>query len=170
MEKKYLLILTILLTSILNAQDLVFVKFPNQKCYHNENLPYYNIDKDSLAVKGYDLTEYFINNRASKGLSEYQYKYDGIKYFFLNEKNKLIFIDNPEKYLPQFGGYCASRMASGINGGLPGKESVSPEYFMIIDNKLYLFSYKSELYFKLWKQNKKENLEKANRTWVAINQ
>jgi YHS domain-containing protein len=140
MKKTYLSILAIFVTSILNAQDLIFVKFPNQKHYYNEDAPYYNIDKDSLAIKGYDLTEYFINNKASKGLSEYQYKYDGIKYFFLNEKNKLIFIHNPEKYLPQFGGYCASRMTSGINGGLPGKESVSPEYYMIIDNKLYLFT------------------------------
>ena len=68
-------------------QELVFVGFGTQKYpLQNADAPDYNIDKDSLAIKGYDLTEYFINNKASKGSVKYQYKYEGIKYFFLKRK------------------------------------------------------------------------------------
>lgn len=144
-----------------------YYKYSN---FYNLYAPDYNIDKDSLAVEGYDLTEYFINNRASKGSSKYSVKYKGIKYFFLNEKNKSIFIENPEKYLPQFGGYCADKMGAIFIGNAtpPGKHPINPEYFMIIDNKLYLYGYGNSLYLKRWKQNKKENIEASNKVWESI--
>lgn len=155
-----------------NNEEVVIVGFGTQKAiYQNVDATDYNIDEDSLAVKGYDLTEYFIKNKASKGSSKYQFTYNGIKYYFMNEKNKSIFIENPEKYLPQFGGYCADKMgAVFIGGSKPGKHDVNPEYFMIIDNKLYLFSYKGngDLYFQRWRENKDSNLEDAYKVWETI--
>ena len=57
-----------------------------------------------------------------------------------------------------------------IGGTKPGKHDVNPENFMIIDSKLYLFSYGNALYLKLWRKNKNKNLEDANKTWKLISQ
>ncbi|WP_111310062.1 YHS domain-containing (seleno)protein [Confluentibacter sediminis] len=161
-------------SSIMCAQtndEIIIIKHGSQKYpIENADAPDYNIDKDILAVKGYDLTEYYTHNRALRGSSKHQYQYKGVKFFFLNENNKSIFIANPEKYLPEYGGYCADKMGAIFIGGTkPGKHDSNPEYFMIIDDKLYLFSYKSELYFKRWRENKKNNIEKADKTWELMN-
>ena len=141
--------------------------------FANADAPSHNIDKDSLAINGYDLTEYFINKKATKGSSKYQYKYQGVKYFFLNKKNKSTFVENPKKYLPQFGGYCAYGLGMdyGLNGNPPGKYPVNPGTFKIIDNKLYLF-YNNNGYNFLssWELNEKMNLKKANKRWEKINE
>ncbi len=140
--------------------------------FANAEAPSHNIDKDSLAINGYDLIEYFINNKAIKGSSKFQYKYQGIKYIFLNEKNKSSFIENPQKYLPQYGGYCAYGLAmdSGIDGNPPGKYSINPETFKIIDNKLYLFyNFDGINALKAWEQNERESLEKSKKRWNIIN-
>ena len=167
MKNTYLILVSILITTITFAQKET-VKFANA------DAPSQNIGKDSLAVSGYDLTEYHTNQKATKGLSKYQYEYQGVKYFFLNDKNKSNFIENPEKYLPQFGGYCAYGLGMesglGLNGNPPGKYPVNPKTFKIIDNKLYLFYNNNGYNFlEIWESNEKANLERANERWKIIN-
>ena len=57
------------------------------------------------------------------------------EYYFSSEKNKAEFSQNPSKYKPQYGGWCAYAMGS--NGE---KVEVNPETFKLIDGKLYLFT------------------------------
>ena len=64
----------------------------------------------------------------------------GIKYLFLNEKNRELFDVNPEVYLPEFGGYCAYGFAfEEKEKGRLGKYSVDPKSFKVVDGKLYRF-------------------------------
>ncbi|MCD2259509.1 YHS domain-containing (seleno)protein [Psychroserpens luteolus] len=138
--------------------------------FANLEAPYYNVGKDSLAVNGYDVTEYF-NNNALRGLAKYQYNYQGIIYYFLNEKNKSKFVKHPKKYLPQFGGYCAYGigMNTDSNGNPPGKYPIDPKTFKIINNKLYLFYNNSgHNFLKVWESNEKANLEQAHKRWKRI--
>ena len=93
---------------IMNKLNLILILFTTLSYAQNETIkfanadaPSQNIGKDSLAVSGYDLTEYLTNKNATKGSSKYQHGYQGVKYFFMKEKNKSNFIENPEKYLPQ---------------------------------------------------------------------
>jgi len=161
MKNLYLIIAVVLITTSVYAQK------ENVKLA-NANAPYHNTDKDSLAINGYDLTEYFINKKALRGSRMYQYNYQGIKYYFLSVENKSIFVKNPETYLPQYGGYCAYGlgMDSGLIGNLPGKYPINPETFKIIDNKLYLFYNDNGYNFlKIWEENEKANLQKANDRW-----
>lgn len=88
---------------------------------------------NGVAAKGYDVVAYF-SNKAVKGKSEFQAKHDGLTYKFSTARNKELFEKNPEKYVPQYGGWCAYAM--GTSGD---KVDINPETYEIRDGKLYLF-------------------------------
>src|SRR5262245_35094987 len=92
------------------------------------------VDKDGLAIGGYDVVAYFESNKAVKGRDDLATVFNNVRYHFSNEKNLAIFQSAPEKYLPQYEGYCA--LAIGTTGK---KISINPEYFKVTDGKLYLF-------------------------------
>ena len=117
--------------------------------------------KKGAVVEGYDVTEYF-NNNPVKGDKKFSSKYDGAKFLFVSETNKKKFETNPEKYIPQYGGYCA--YAIGMNGDLV---KVNPETFEIRNGKLYLFynSWGTNT-LKKWQENNPESLKnKADSNW-----
>ena len=58
-----------------------------------------------LAIKGYDPVAYFTLGRPVKGKSEFEYKWEGAKWRFSTSEHLNLFISNPEKYAPQYGGY-----------------------------------------------------------------
>lgn len=124
----------------------------------------YNIDKNNVAVEGYDLVSYFKDHKATKGNPLYSVVEKGITYYFTNEEHKTAFLKKPVLYKPQYGGWCA--YAIGKTGE---KVEVDPKTFKIIDDKLYLF-YNKYLTntLKLW--NKEENmlLTNADKNWKTI--
>lgn len=92
----------------------------------------YNLKKGFIA-EGYDVVAYF-NNKALKGNDQFTTESEGAKYKFVSSENLKTFIENPEMYVPQYGGYCAYAVA--VKGE---KIGINPKSFQIIDNKLYLF-------------------------------
>ena len=120
--------------------------------------------KKGVAIKGYDVTEYF-NNTAIKGSKEYSSQYDGATFYFASEANKNKFDISPEQYVPQYGGYCA--YAIGVKGQ---KVSINPKTFEIRDNKLYLFYNKlGTNTLDLWnKQNPEALKTKADEYWLTV--
>ena len=93
----------------------------------------FNLD-DGVAIKGYDPVSYFTMNRAMKGKKEFSISYLGVNYHFASAEDRDIFKDNPGKFEPQFGGWCAYAM-----GKEGAKVEVDPETFKIINGKLFLF-------------------------------
>jgi len=91
------------------------------------------VDNNGLAIGGYDVVSYF-SGKAQKGVMSYSATHKGVTYYFVDKTNRNTFKKSPEKYLPQFDGYCA--------WGVAEKETkfpINPETFDIIDGKLYLF-------------------------------
>ncbi len=123
----------------------------------------FNLEK-TLAIQGYDPVLYFTKNKAVKGSSKFLYKYLGVTYHFFSAVSKKEFESNPEKYEPQFGGWCAYAM-----GNSGDKVEVDPETFKIIDGKLYLFY---NAYFNntlnSWNKDEKNLKAKANKNWLNI--
>lgn len=89
---------------------------------------------DTLAVSGYDVVSYFVGDGTpAPGTEELTVRYNGFDYRFANEDNANAFVEDPAKYAPAYGGYCA--WAIGANDALaPG----DPEVFEIVDGTLYL--------------------------------
>jgi YHS domain-containing protein len=154
--KKLFLIITILISNLIVAQNLT--------TEINTRTKNFNIDKSNSALQGYDPVNYFLGS-AKTGSSSHSYKYNGITYRFVSEKNLELFKTSPSKFEPMYGGWCAYAM-----GARGEKVEVDPETFKIIDGKLYLF-YNAFFNNTLQKWNKDEkNLnKKANDNWVKIN-
>lgn len=95
---------------------------------------HFNLNKNGLAIDGYDPVSYFKNNKAIEGKKDFAVNHQGATYYFSSAENKDAFIKNPSAYEPQYGGWCAYAM--GKNGE---KVNVDPETFKIINSKLYLF-------------------------------
>ena len=92
----------------------------------------YNTKKGAVA-SGYDVVAYF-SNQVKKGNKKYTANYDGAKFRFSSEENLKLFKENPDKYIPQYGGYCAYAIAEKNK-----KMYIDPEVYEIRDGKLYLF-------------------------------
>ncbi len=111
-------------------------------------------------ISGYDPTAYF-SGKPQKGKREFSYTQEGINYQFANANNLETFKKNPDKYEPQYGGWCAYAMGSSGE-----KVEVDPETFKIVNGKLFLF-YHTFFSNTLTDWNKDENAlkTKADVNW-----
>ena len=114
----------------------------------------------STAIKGYDTVAYFKSNKAIKGSSSFTHKWNGASWNFSSKENLEAFKAAPEKYVPQYGGYCAYAMKDGK------KVSIDPTAFDVRDGKLYL-NYSKGVQ-KKWKEQVADYVKKADAAWVKI--
>lgn len=120
--------------------------------------------KRGFAANGYDVVAYF-DNEALEGNKKFKTSFKNVDYKFSSKKNLDLFIKNPEKYLPQYGGYCAYAVA--LKGE---KVSINPKSYLIRNGKLYLFydAWGTNT-LELWlKENENELIKKANNNWETI--
>ncbi len=91
--------------------------------------------KDGRAIDGYDAVAYFTKKAAVMGSPDYSHDWAEVKWFFSSAEHRDQFAASPEKYAPQYGGYCAYGIASGYISKKVGYEDA----WMIDDGKLYMF-------------------------------
>ncbi len=112
------------------------------------------------AVKGYDTVAYFTEGMPVKGSKEFSYEYKGAQWYFSNADNLATFKADPEKYAPQFGGYCAYAVANNTTA------SIRPELWTIVDGKLYL-NYSKGVQ-KRWNKDRAGYIAEAHANWKGI--
>jgi YHS domain-containing protein len=112
------------------------------------------------AIQGYDPVAYFKDSKAIKGKKELSYTWKGASWLFSSEQNLNDFKSNPEKFAPQFGGYCAYGVADGH------KAPTSPDAWTIVDGKLYLNYDKGVR--ELWDKDRDAFVKKANANWPTV--
>ena len=88
---------------------------------------------DGLALRGYDPVAYFELGKPTRGLAQFSATHKGSKFLVASAKNQAAFAAEPEKYAPQFGGFCALGTANGY------KVATEPDAFKVVDGKLYLY-------------------------------
>ncbi len=125
----------------------------------------YNLSaKEPLAVEGYDIVAYFTQNKAVKGRPELASTYRGVTYRFASGEDRRLFAADPERYLPTYGGWCASAM-----GAKGTKVEIDPTNFKVKGGRLFLF-YKSLLAdaLKDWNKHESEWEPAADRNWQKL--
>lgn len=123
----------------------------------------YNLPSNRLALQGYDPVAYFIKNAAVKGSPAARADYQGVTYQFSSPENKKAFTDSPEKYLPSYGGWCATAMAKGE------KVEIDPTNFKVTNGHLFLFFkafYANAI--KDWNKDEANLMAKADANWKKI--
>lgn len=89
--------------------------------------------KDSgIAIRGYDTVAYWTLGEPVEGTDDYTTEWMGATWKFASEEHLDLFTGNPEKYAPQYGGYCAY----GVSQDYLVK--IEPDQWSIVDDKLYL--------------------------------
>jgi YHS domain-containing protein len=111
-------------------------------------------------ASGYDVVAYFTQNRAVAGKAAITASYNGVSWRFSSEANKALFVANPGKYAPKFGGYCAWAVAHGVTA--PG----SPQAWSIVGGRLYLNINKSIR--AKWKADVTTQIRNGNANWPSV--
>lgn len=119
-----------------------------------------NVDDKGVAIQGYDPVAFFTDNKPVKGDSKFVVKHDGAVYFFASKEHKDLFKANPDKYVPEFGGFCAY--------GVTRKKlvEIDVDAFQIVDGKL-LLQYSKSIRDD-FNQDVKASLAKAEANWPAL--
>ncbi len=119
-----------------------------------------NLDRDGLAIQGYDPVAFFTDQKPVKGDAKYVFKHEGAVYFFASKEHRDLFKTNPAKYEPVFGGYCAYGVSRNK------LVEIDVDAFQIVDDKLLLQYSKSIR--EDFNKDAKANLAKADANWPAL--
>jgi YHS domain-containing protein len=119
-----------------------------------------NVDKNSLAIQGYDPVAFFTEGKPVKGKPEFAARHDGALYYFATKEHRDVFKADPAKYEPAFGGYCAY--------GVSRNKLIEIEVdaFQIVDGRL-LLQYSKGVRGDFNKDTK-GNLSKADANWPVL--
>ncbi|WP_162917347.1 YHS domain-containing (seleno)protein [Dongia deserti] len=114
---------------------------------------------DHVAIQGYDVVSYFTDGKPVKGNPAHAILFDDAKWWFKDAAHKEMFAADPERYLPQYGGFCAGGMAMGVS--VPA----NPGNWVIVDGKLYILS-GGPAQLEEWKAHAAENIKAADKVWT----
>lgn len=121
-----------------------------------------NVDKNGLALQGYDPVAYFADGKPVKGSPEFTATYKGGTYQFASAEHRDAFNQSPAKYEPQFGGFCG--YAASVNKLAP----IEVGYFQVLHDRLVLQHNKKA--WDLWHKDVEGNLKKADANWPTLSQ
>ncbi|MCF6321774.1 MAG: YHS domain-containing protein [Rhizobiaceae bacterium] len=113
-----------------------------------------------VAINGYDPVAYFTMSKPVEGSSDFSSQWNDAIWYFSSAQNKTMFDASPEKYAPQYGGYCAFAVSYGSTA------STVPEAWTIVDGKLYL-NYSLSVRTQ-WQSDIPGNIKKANENWPGV--
>lgn len=115
---------------------------------------------DGIAIDGADPVAYFTEGRPVDGAAAYSHDWMGLTWHFSSAANRDAFARSPERYAPQYGGYCAWAVAQGYTA------KIDPAAWAIVDDRLYLnFSRGIQL---RWSLDRRGNIRKADANWPGI--
>lgn len=112
------------------------------------------------AIYGYDTVAYFTDNKAVKGNKKINYEWRGADWHFASTEHRDLFIAEPEKYAPQYGGYCAYAMSDGRLVG------IDEDAFTIHEGELYL-NYSNSV-MKEWRSKMARYIAEADPIYPTV--
>ena len=116
-----------------------------------------NVDAQGLALQGYDPVAYFDGGKPTRGDKKFSASYGGARYLFASESHRQLFLRNPGKYAPEYGGFCAAGASYGE------KVDIDPETGKVVNGKLYLNNGQKALDF--FNNDTRNTILRANEKW-----
>lgn len=119
-----------------------------------------NKDHHGIALKGYDPVAYFEQSKPVKGSPRFSHSWMGATWNFVSDADLRKFQAAPEKYAPQFGGYCAWAVSNNYTA------DADPNAWRIVDGKLYV-NYNKDVQ-KKWEGSIRQRIEAAQKNWPGL--
>ncbi|HEY0678166.1 MAG TPA: YHS domain-containing (seleno)protein [Chitinophagaceae bacterium] len=140
-------VFTLLLTGSLQAQ-----KF-NGKYFNN-------VDANNIILDGYDAVAFFTDKKPVKGKPEFRFNYEDAIYQFASKEHLDLFAANPDKYKPQFGGWCAYAVSLGRIA------PIDVNTFSIVNGRLVIQH--NQRAVNGWNKDVQGNLQLADKYWPKV--
>ena len=112
------------------------------------------------AINGFDVVAFFHESKPVRGTDELSYSYKNATWLFSSKENREAFADAPEKYAPQYGGWCAYGTSQGH------KAPTQADTWTIANDKLY-FNYNKKVK-EMWSQDQQRLIEVADEKWPTV--
>ena len=119
-----------------------------------------NQSVQGVAVEGTDVVAYFQEGAPREGRSEFEHEWNGATWRFASQAHRDAFAADPERFAPQYGGYCAYAVAKGSTA------SIDPQAWTIVGDELYL-NYSKSIQAR-WEQDIAGYVAKADVNWPGI--
>ena len=119
-----------------------------------------SVNAEGQALQGYDPVAYFTDGKPTPGDAQFSTSHNGASYLFASAANRDAFVSDPDKYLPQYGGFCA------FGTSLGKKFDGDPMSWKIVDGKLYLNS--GEKPHQMWLEDVPGRIQQADTQWPEI--
>lgn len=116
--------------------------------------------ENGIAIDGTDPVSYFTEGRPVAGDANITHDWMGATWRFSSEANRTAFVENPEAYAPQYGGYCAWAVSEGYTA------STTPKAWKIVDDKLYL-NYSRRVQ-RWWERDIPARISAADSNWPTV--
>lgn len=114
---------------------------------------------DGVAIGGYDVVAYHTEGLAKKGNATKSYLWQEVDWYFVSDENKALFMASPEKFIPQYGGYCAYAISKGVTAGS------NSESWIIEKDKLYFLG--NDQVKTSWVNEQEDGIiNKADKNWL----
>ena len=118
------------------------------------------LDSLGVVIKGYDPVAYWENEEARKGDVDLAWETEEGIWWFAEEAHREMFIANPARYTPEFGGYDAEGMARGF------KRRSDPTVWVLIDGKVYLhYTIQDQ---NRWAEDIRGNIRLGQQNWERL--
>ena len=116
---------------------------------------------DGIAIRGTDPVAYFEDGRPVAGDAAFEDDWNGATWRFASADNRDTFMAGPERFAPQYGGFCAWAVAE--KGEL---YSTQPENWSIVDDRLFL-NFNDNIQ-RRWQADVPGFIAKADSRWPEI--
>jgi len=120
-------------------------------------------DEPKLSISGYDPVAYFTQGKPVQGKAEHEHVWRKLRWRFATAEHRDLFVKDPNRYTPQYDGYCAMGAADGTGAH---KDTVDPEAWAIVDGKLYLVH--TRYWLERWREKAEEYIKRADADWRVI--
>jgi YHS domain-containing protein len=129
-------------------------------CGRTEGVRAVNTNDAGLAVKGFDTVAYFSAEKAIEGNPQFAFVWNGAKWYFSSVENLEKFKAAPERFAPQFGGYCSYAVSHGYTA------DADPQAWKIVDGRLYL-NYNQQVR-EMWEREEPKLIEEGAKNWTEF--